>query len=391
MSHVLNFPLGLDASDFLSSYWQRKPLTMRGALPGFRSPLSAEELAGLACESDVESRLVLECGGGHPWEVRHGPFDDEGFSALPGSHWTLLVQDVDKLVPRVAKLLDAFRFIPDWRIDDVMISYATEGGSVGPHVDEYDVFLVQAAGKRCWRIDPDPDPDLTFIPNLDLRILQHFKAIEEHVMGPGDVLYLPPGVPHWGIAEEPCLTCSVGFRAAAWRELAASWCDFAAERRLSTGRFRDLPLTPQSDSGEILPEVFDQIREVLAQGLQDDPGRLLREWFGRFATEPKENLQVDPADHPLTPAELRSCIEQGETLLRHGFCRMAFSRGNGEDALLYVNGDAYAIRSDHGEFLALLTREKRLSHHLLARWVNRAECLDLLHRLYTDGHYDLTT
>lgn len=388
MSYDLDFPPGLDASHFLRSHWQRRPLVMRGALRGFRSPLSAEELAGLACEPEVESRLVLERGGDHPWEVRHGPFEDVDFANLPDSHWTLLVQDVDKFDPEVAAILDAFRFIPDWRVDDVMISYAAHAGSVGPHVDEYDVFLIQAAGKRRWRIDAGPDPDLAFIPDLDLRILRRFEAREEHLMEPGDALYLPPGAPHWGVAEGPCLTLSVGFRAADWRELAASWCDYAAERQLSTGRFRDRALTPQRESGEIIPEVFEQVRDVLTGGLQDKSGRLLREWFGRFVTEPKENLHVFPAGEPLTPREFRSHIEGGEALVREGFSRMAFSRGDSAaDSLLYANGDVYAIGSGHNGFLALLTREKNLSPDLLAAWLDEAECLDLLRRLYNEGHY----
>lgn len=389
MSYVLHFPPGLDATGFLRSYWQRRLLVIRGALPEFRSPLSAEELAGLACEPEIESRLVLERGGDHPWEVRHGPFEDADFSDLPNSHWTLLVQDVDKFDPQVAALLDAFRFIPDWRVDDIMISYAADAGSVGPHVDDYDVFLIQAAGKRRWRIDPGPDPDLTSIPDLDLRILQCFEAREEQIMEPGDVLYLPPGIPHWGVAEGPCLTFSVGFRAATWRELAASWSDFAAERQLSIGRFRDQALTPQNDSAEILPEVFERVREVLMRGIQDESSLLLQEWFGRFVTEPKENLQVFPTDEPLTPEDLRSLIEDGETLLRQGFSRMAFSRGDATDSLLYANGEIYSISSDHGDFLALLTREKCLSRDMLADWLERPDCLELLHHLYNDGHYEL--
>jgi len=389
LSYVLHFPPGLDATGFLRSYWQRRPLVMRGALPEFRSPLSAEELAGLACEPEVESRLVLEHDGDHPWEVRHGPFEDADFSELPDSHWTLLVQDVDKFDPQVLALLDAFRFIPDWRVDDIMISYAADAGSVGPHVDDYDVFLIQAAGKRRWRIDPGPDPDLTSIPDLDLRILQRFEAREEQIMEPGDVLYLPPGIPHWGIAEGSCLTFSVGFRAAAWRELAASWCDFAAERQLSIGRFRDQALTPQNDSAEILPEVFDQVCEVLTQGLRDASGRLLREWFGRFVTEQKENLQVFPTDGPLTPENLRSHIANGGTLLRRGVSRMAFSRGEDVESLLYANGDVYAIKSENSDFLVLITRERNLSRDMLEKWLERTDCLDLLHHLYIDGNYEL--
>jgi len=388
-SRVLNFPPGLDAACFLRDYWQRKPLLIPAGLPEFRSPISAEELAGLACETGVEARLVLERGGDYPWEVRHGPFKDADFSRLPETHWTLLVQDLDKHVAQVANLLEAVRFLPDWRVDDIMVSYAADGGSVGPHVDEYDVFLVQASGKRRWRFHSGRTPDLEFIPDLDLPILQRFEPQEEQVLEPGDILYLPPGVPHLGVAEGTCITCSIGFRAPTWRELAAAWCDFAAEKRVSRGRFEDRPLTPQADSGEILPEVVDQVRGMLVNALADESGQLFREWFGRFVTEPKENLQVFPADEPSTTAELQSRIERGETFRRNTFSRVAFARGNGDNALLYANGDAYALRSSHIDLLVLLTQEQSLTLDELADWLDQPDCLDLLCRLYNDGHYEL--
>jgi 50S ribosomal protein L16 3-hydroxylase len=390
MSKALRFPPGLDATGFLRTHWQRRPLLMRGALLGFESPLGGDALAGLACDPDVESRLVLERDGEHPWEVRHGPFEEADFADLPETRWTLLVQDVDKLEAVTAGLLDLFRFIPDWRVDDVMISYAVDGGSVGPHVDEYDVFLVQAEGKRRWRLDPRPDPDLSCIPDLDLRILQRFEPREDHLLEPGDVLYLPPGVPHWGSAEGHCITCSVGFRAPAWRELGSAWCEFVAERNLPNGRFRDLALDPQADSGEILPAVFEQIRHVLYGTLRNLSEEILREWFGRFVTEQKENLQVFPADEPLNVADLRARIERGKTLERSGFSRMAFSRGTESgDALLYVNGEAYPVPSAHRGFLALLTQERTLSRESLADWLAHPDCVGLLSRLYNEGHYEV--
>jgi 50S ribosomal protein L16 3-hydroxylase len=388
LSPALQFPPGLDAAGFLQTYWQRRPLLFPKALPNVQNPLSANELAGLACEPEIESRIVLERDGNYPWEVRHGPFGDADFSSLPESHWTLLVQDVDKQIPQVADLLDSFRFIPDWRVDDIMISFAADGGSVGPHVDEYDVFLLQTDGRRRWQFDSGPTPDLAFVPDLELRVLQRFDPREEHILEQGDLLYLPPGVPHWGIAKGPCVTCSIGFRAATWRELGASWSEFIAEKQLPTERYRDQMLAPQANSGEILPLVFDQIREVLERGFRDESGQLLREWFGRFVTEPKENLQVFPRDDPLTAADLRSRFENGETLLRNGFSRMAFSRSDKADDLLYANGDAYSIPPGHSGFLALLTREKALSLGNLADWLERPACTYLLCQLYNDGHYE---
>ena len=169
-------PLGMPPAKFLRDYWQQKPLLVRKAIPGFKSPISPEELAGLACDEEVVSRLVMERGGRTPWELRRGPFTEEDFLELPETHWTLLVSDVEKQAPDMAGLIEPFRFVPDWRIDDLMISYAPEHGTVGPHVDDYDVFLLQGLGRRRWQISTQPiDPD-NFRPDVELRIMDEFEA-----------------------------------------------------------------------------------------------------------------------------------------------------------------------------------------------------------------------
>ncbi|HPQ96555.1 MAG TPA: cupin domain-containing protein, partial [Thiolinea sp.] len=208
----------LAVEDFLRDYWQQQPLLVRQAFPGFELPLSADELAGLACDTDT-ARLVLERGGRHPWELRSGPIAEDAFAGLPETHWTLLVNDCEKMVPELQAIVQPFRFIPDWRIDDLMISYAAPGGSVGPHVDAYDVFLLQAQGRRRWQISSQPCTPDNFIPDLDLRVMQAFSPEQEWVLEPGDLLYLPPGVPHYGVAMGECMTCSIGFRAPSQAEL----------------------------------------------------------------------------------------------------------------------------------------------------------------------------
>jgi 50S ribosomal protein L16 3-hydroxylase len=385
----LQFPGGLDAGAFLAGYWQRRPLLLRRALPGFASPLSAEELAGLACEEGVEARLVLERCGSRPWEVRHGPFAEEELAALPEDHWTLVVQDVDKHLPEVGRWREAFRFLPDWRADDIMVSYAADGGSVGPHLDEYDVFLIQAEGRRRWLIDPEPASAADFVPGLDLRILADFQARETHLLTPGDVLYLPPGVPHWGIAEGPCMTWSMGFRAPTWSELSVAWCEHAAEHGLPAGRYRDPGIRLQADAGEILPEVLATVRETLRRGLEQASGDAFGEWFGRFVTEPKEHLEVFPRPDPTSPTELRKRIAGARGLVRNGFSRMAFARVGAGDHMLFVNGEAHELPARHGEFLSLLTAETALPRESLAPWLTKPACLNLLCRLYNEGHYEL--
>lgn len=386
MTHRLRFPDGLDPERFLSEVWQRRPLLMRDALPGFRSTIEPDELAGLACEDEVESRLVLEHGA-HPWEVRHGPFDAETFAGLPETHWTLLVQDVDKHVPEAAALLDAFDFLPEWRLDDIMISWAEDGGSVGPHTDEYDVFLIQAQGRRRWRIDPLPRPDAPFVPGLELRILERFEPREQWVLGPGDILYLPPSVPHWGIAEGPCMTWSVGLRSPDWREMAASWCERAIAERLPRARWRDRDPHPPRHRGELPMGVVGEIKGRIEQALAGADDTDFAAWLGGFATEPKEHLEPIPREEPLDPESFRAAFEHAGTL-EHGVSRLLFAQ-TPDALLLFAAGETYRLPADCLGLAALLTEGRSLSARSAAPWLARADCLDLLCTLYNRGHYEL--
>ncbi|MGE5155613.1 MAG: JmjC domain-containing protein [Bdellovibrio bacteriovorus] len=387
MTGRLRLPEGLSPEGFLAEFWQRRPLLLGAALPGFRSPPSPEELAGLACEPGVESRLVLEHGS-RPWEVRHGPFDESDFAALPETHWTLLVQDVDKLVPEVAALLDAFPFIPEWRLDDIMISYAVDQGSVGPHTDEYDVFLVQAQGRRRWRIDPSPAPDAPCLPGLDLRILEQFEPREQWVLGPGDVLYLPPGVPHWGIAEGPCMTWSVGMRAPAWRELATAWYDRLIAERLPPSRYRDPRPEPPRHRGEIPGVLVGEIRRTLESALAGVDNASFAAWLGAYLTEPKENLEPMPRDLPLEPEAFRQELRRHGRLER-GPSRLLFTQTDAGELLLFAAGETYRLPAVYQGLADLVTESRSLTLGQVRPWLDQPICLELLCTLYNRGHYEL--
>lgn len=385
--HALQFPNGLTAETFLTRHWQKKPLLFKQALPGFQCGLEPDELAGMACEAGIESRLVLEKHGATPWEARYGPFDEATFSQLPESHWTLLVQDVDKHLPAVARLLEHFRFIPDWRLDDVMVSYAADQGSVGPHIDDYDVFLYQAKGCRRWKIHYQTVSEEEFIPGLELRILPEFEAEEEWLLEPGDMLYLPPNVAHWGIAEGECMTCSVGFRAPTLREMAAAWFEQTIEQNLPTTRYRDPALKPQAAPGEIQAKSLAEFRDLLQVRL----ARLERDnrWFGRFITEPKEHLQVEPVGEPLSETAFLNRFREAAVIQRHGFTRLAFTRNDGDgNDTLYANGQAYTLPSESGDFLPVVTRQCELHFGYLQEWLAQPVYLALLCRLYNDGHLE---
>lgn len=334
---------GIDAGQFLTRHWQKAPLLVRAALPRFEAPLSPEELAGLACEEGIEARLVLEHGGTRPWEVRHGPFEPADFASLPDRDWTLLVQDVDKHVPAVAALLDCFDFLPRWRLDDVMVSYAAPGGGVGPHLDSYDVFLIQAQGQRRWSIARSGYGPSDFMPGVDLRILQHFRAEETFVVAPGDLLYLPPGVAHEGVAEGPSMTCSVGFRAPSRRELYAALTEHVTAGLDLETRYADPDLTACAQPGRISADTVQRARALVDAVTVD--AAAFRRWLGCYLTEPVPGLLPPPTRRRLGPAALRRRLERAHRLHWSPACRTAFM-DDADPALLFVAGQAHVLEPE---------------------------------------------
>ncbi len=275
-NHILTQLGELSTEEFLRDYWQQKPLLIRQAFPNFQSPLSSDELAGLACDTDT-ARLVLEKGGKTPWEMRHGPLRKKDFDKLPATHWTLLVNDIEKLLPEFAEMIEPFRFIPDWRIDDLMISYAVDGGSVGPHIDAYDVFLLQAQGQRHWQISSQTCAEDNFIPDIDLRIMQSFTAEEEWVLEPGDMLYLPPDIPHYGMARGECMTYSIGFRAPSRADLLEDLLGHILEQPAMQERFRDPKRSLQADPSTLAEADLERLTEFVLAALPDRAA--IRAWL----------------------------------------------------------------------------------------------------------------
>lgn len=300
----------LTREQFLERHWQRRPLVLRGAMPGFTSPISPDELAGLACEEDVEARLVRGRVGGR-WTLEHGPFEESRFERLPKRDWTLLVQDVDKHVPELAALLEPFRFIPDWRIDDIMISFAAPGGSVGPHTDRYDVFLLQAAGRRRWQWTERFDPALC--PDAELKILAQFTPEEEFVAEPGDILYLPPNVAHFGVALDEAMTFSIGFRAPDQRELVTAFAEELAAHLLGERQFADPGRAPAAHPTRLEAGDLGQLRELLRSGLAVSDASL-DAFIGRYLTRPKPHLAA-PGEAETAEAVARQ-LARGERLVR---------------------------------------------------------------------------
>lgn len=343
--------LGMPVARFLREHWQKQPLLIRQAFPGFVAPMSPEDLAGLACEEAALSRLVSHQRKLDRWTLRTGPFAESEFPKLGRKDWTLLVQDMDKWDGDVRALLDRFRFLPAWRVDDVMISYATPGGSVGPHVDQYDVFLLQALGRRRWQVDDAADAPRDFREDAELKLLKRFAPSDDWVLEPGDMLYLPPGVPHHGEAVDACMTFSIGMRAPSQAELIVEFAEELAASLPEEARYTDPDLTEPEDAFEIDDAAFDRVDHALeAMASMDASAR--RDWFGRFITRYRASGEVGPGPRVPSLASAEIALVDGGLLLRHPFSRSAWSRlgaRKGDRALLFVNGQSFPMdrRSAH--------------------------------------------
>ena len=277
----------LTADEFLTDYWQKKPLLIRDAIPDFVSPIDGDDLAAMSLEPEIESRLII----GDDYRVEHGPFDETRFQELPEDNWTLLVQAVDLWVPEVAKLRDYFNFLPSWRIDDIMISYAEDGGNVGPHKDNYDVFLLQGQGSRRWQICESDIGEATSKIGTSLKILDNFFATDEWVLNTGDMLYLPPKTAHYGVAIGECTTFSIGFRALNSIEMLDDLATELLSRDLLPEHLIDPPLTARGSAQPISKEYIHQVKVMLLNLLNDD--QMLGEWFAQFMTQPKYPTLVE--------------------------------------------------------------------------------------------------
>ena len=380
-------PLGMPAERFLRDYWHKRPLLIRNAFPGFETPVQPEDLAGLACEEGVLARMISLDRASGAWDVRTGPFQEEDFPGLPDHDWTLLVQDVDKWDADVRELLAQFRFLPRWRVDDIMISFAATGGSVGAHVDHYDVFLLQAQGERRWMIDASvalgkPAPDLAFQEDVAIKLLQRFAPTHEWVLSPGDMLYLPPLVPHHGVAENPCLTFSVGMRAPSSAELIADYLDTLVADADEAVRYHDEDLTAPQDPYEIDARAMERVVEALNALRMNDPDRL-GDWFGRFITTYRAAGEVVARGDERPRIELEWDLAQGASLQRHPASRLAWRRKR-RGASLFCSGLALDLPVADARLLAAAGQLDQRNWDALS-----AAGREAAFALYQAGHYAL--
>lgn len=331
-SDVIHWPDGIDEQIFLDHYWQKKPLLIKQAFPDFETPLPADELAGLSLEPDTTGKIITQDHRG-AYQLEHGPFEEERFASLTGNHWSLLVTDVEKHLPEFKDFIQPFRFIPDWRIDDLMVSYAPEGASVGAHVDEYDVFLLQASGIRTWHIDARQNVSHQMRSDGDLKILANFQATHTWDLIPGDMLYLPPGIAHHGIANsDECTTWSIGFRAPLIPDLIARVAELLSDR-MKPARYADSALSP-ARHGEINAASIEHFKAIWEEKTQLNNAEFTQ-LLGRWLTE---------SSAPATPENISSDYLFDDTknyditLEKAAFSRFAWTTVTDQTASLFVDG-----------------------------------------------------
>ena len=361
---------GLSADAFLRRHWQKKPLLIRQAFPQLRPLLAPQQLLELACAQDTQARLVTQRRGN--WQMRTAPFVHSDFSRLGKSAWTLLVQGVNHHLPQAAMLLQHFNFIPHARLDDLMVSYAAKGGGVGPHFDSYDVFLLQGSGHRRWQISSQADHSL--IEGTPLKILRDFKVEQEWVLAPGDMLYLPPHYAHNGIAEDDCMTYSIGFRAPSYQELAEQFLVYLQDRVRVEGMFADPQLKTQRHPSEISTDLLTQADAAIQRVRWSK--RDVASFLGCYLSEPKAHIYFEPPRTPLSRARFTQALTTRGVALDLK-TQMLCHAGQ-----VFINGVAHATDRPSHRVLRELADQRRLD--MQAAWP--AQALALLYQWYVDGY-----
>ncbi|CAI0896315.1 cupin domain-containing protein [Serratia proteamaculans] len=369
----MDYQLDLDWNDFLQRYWQKRPVILKRGFKNFIDPISPDELAGLAMENEVDSRLVSHQDG--RWQVAHGPF--ESFDHLGENNWSLLVQAVDHWHEPSSALMRPFRPLSDWRMDDLMISFSVPGGGVGPHFDQYDVFIIQGTGRRRWRVG-EKVPMKQHCPHPDLLQVEPFDAIIDEEMEPGDILYIPPGFPHEGYALENALNYSVGFRAPNGRELISGFADHVLARELGSKRYSDPDIQLREHPAQVLPQEVDALRQMMLS-LVEQPEHF-QQWFGEFISQTRHELDAAPPEPPYQAGEIYELLQQGEPLQRLGGLRVLRV---GDQC--FVNGEL--MDTEHLQAVDAMCQNFSVNATQLGDAVDDPSFLALLTALINNGYW----
>lgn len=371
------FELNFDINQFLDTYWQKKPTLIKQGFVDFQDPIAVDELAGLAMEEDLESRLVYQ--EDDKWQAELGPF--KTFERLENDAATLLVQAVDHWHPDAQQLVRPFRFLPNWRIDDLMISYSTPKGGVGPHIDNYDVFIIQGQGKRHWRVG-EYQQLTEFAAHGALKHCEEFEAIIDVEMEPGDILYIPCGCPHEGYAVEPSINYSVGFRAPDQNDLLSSFTDYNIDNNENALRYTDIPMQMREKPGKIEESELNKLHQVMLASCKTPES--LMPWFGRMISEAKHDLDIARPEEPLTPEDILAFLEDGAQFTRLGGLRAVYFEQSIKQ--VFINGDAFDF-SGFADLIPCLCDQDETASELVAIFKDEPEALAMFTKLVNLGYW----
>ncbi|REL26811.1 cupin domain-containing protein [Thalassotalea euphylliae] len=370
---------------FLAEYWQKKPLLIKGGFQAFQDPISADELAGLAMEQELESRIIAndgsENGAQTNWQVKHGPF--EGFSEFGEENWTLLVQAVNNWSETTAQMLEPFKFLPSWRIDDVMVSFSTPGGGVGPHLDQYDVFITQGEGKRRWQVGLPDDSLAQLLPHEDLKQVSPFKPVIDAITEPGDILYIPPNHPHDGVSIDNSLNYSVGFQAPNGQDMISALADAVIDKQLAEHRFNDPERTVTNQPELLATEDVKKLRQfMLAQTGDLD---LFSDMIATFTTRSHHALEVLIPMEPFTEEAVKDYLADPEIFVRPVLgVKALINEQNGD---LYINGDRISLIEQTRDLGQLLAKNVALTTTQLKSFTNCLNNTQMLTKVLNMGYW----
>lgn len=378
--------LNFNIDDFLKHYWQQKPLLIRSAFPNYQSPITAEDLAGLSCEDFVESRIIIENSSTPKWSLENGPFPESRFTQLPENNWTLLIQGLNKIFPEIDDLLHQFNFIPTWRVDDVMASYAAPGGSVGPHLDQYDVFLLQVSGKRKWMINAKQNHEELIDDKIPLKLINNFEAESEWILDAGDMLYLPANVAHHGIGMENCMTFSIGFRAPSHQEMLTAYVDDHINEHNEKLRYQDPVLSSSNQCGEISNEAITQLQEILVSQFSDK--EKIADWFGQFITDYLNDHENIDVEH-LEPSDFLIKFKKFGPLRRPATVRANYYINSKNKISLYINGIKQNTIPTTEAIITLFCDQNIINYNDVESKLSDNHSVEFLCQLYNQGYIEL--
>ena len=369
----------MSKNEFLTTYWQKKPVVIRQGFKGFVDPIAADEFAGIAMEEAVQSRLISKKNG--EWQAEFGPF--ESYEHLGERDWSLVIQALDNFSEEAAELIEPFRFLPHWRLDDLMASFATEGGSVGPHIDNYDTFICQGSGKRHWRVGNNSRHN-EVIAHEALLHVEPFEAIIDVELEAGDILYIPPGFPHEGVALEPSMSFSIGFRANSAISLLSGFADHLIDNELGGQLLEDPQRKAITNSGEVTNSDYANIKQQLQNLLDDD--KLFKNFVGNFLTNAKHELDIMPSDEPFESAEVSEFLTL-HAIKRLGGLRAFYFEDTLNDGIFYLNGEQINFNSEIAPVIKLLCNQVVVTPSELAPWSTNEHFVSLMVGLLDQGYW----